>query len=387
MVLAFCLITLLSPAEETQRIELSLAAPVLVQFVVKTDSATVFEFARHGGVWPGTPLLAATTCPATLTWVPLVPPVKTAFSSYDSVAVDSPPAAVAGEGLFRSQHVTRVLVQELQKVDRSWLFYPAIQVTLRFPVDADPSHLARDDLVDRVLGPLLVNGPQSRFMAPALFARQRVGTPPPTPSCKIIVNATGFYRISFDEFLAAGVDLSSVAPGTFRMWYHGQEQAFRVVDGGDGTFDSGDYVLFFGHERHREDPAGREADYVSYYSEEATYWFSWGGTGGMRWEETDGTPELSDPVATWYWELSHAEEENTIFIAWHNEPLNNELEWYWQRLNASYVLREFSVETDAVAPADTFVLRTGIQGGTQSPGHHSEFYVSNTLVDSAWWDG
>ena len=372
VLISFCIIALLG------------TAPGVVQFVVESDSAAVLAFARHGGVWPGTPLLAATTGPATLSWMPLVPPVETVFSASDSIAVDLPVAAVAGEGPFRSRHVTRVVVQELQKGDRSWLFYPSIQVTLRFPVDA-PSQRTPDKLVERVLRPLLINEMQSRFMAPLVSVRKRFATPPPTPSCKLIVSATGFYRISHRDFLAAGVDLGSVAPETFRLWYHGQEQAIRVVDGEDGTFDSGDYVLFFGHERHREDLAGREDGHVSYYSQEATYWFSWGGANGIRWAETDGTPEVADPVATWYWELSHAEEENTVFIAWHNEPLNNELEWYWERLNASYVLREFSVETDAVAPADTFVLRAGIQGGTQSPGHHSEFYVSSTLVDSAWW--
>lgn len=379
------ILVLLLAVSPTEHVDLVLTAPGLAQFVVESDSTAIMEQVRHGVVWPGRPLLLATGGEAELTWKALDPPIRLSLPCTSRAALEMPVAAIAGEGFFRANFLTRVLVQPLQQKGKEWLFFPRVQVTLRFPVGPTHPFWGGDPFAERILRPLLVNPDQARLLRKKQNRCSVRSTPPPSPSCKLIVDHQGLYKVTYEQFWAAGVSLREEDPSTFRLWYHGEEQSFRVEDGGDLAFGEGDYIVFYGEQRHREDPQGRDDPYVSHYSREATYWLSWGGDAGLRWTVTDGSPDYENPEAEWFWHLEHTEEENTVIIAFHNEAYNNSLEWFWQHLPASTVLRQFLVPTTEIAVADTFVLRLGIQGASDSPGHHSEFYVEGALVDSAWW--
>ncbi|MDQ1086428.1 C25 family cysteine peptidase [Siphonobacter sp. SORGH_AS_1065] len=62
---------------------------------------------------------------------------------------------------------------------------------------------------------------------------------------KIPVTQKGIYRLTYTELQNAGFDLKA-NPQQIQLFRRGVEQAITVVGEGDGTFDTGDYVEFFG---------------------------------------------------------------------------------------------------------------------------------------------
>ncbi|MBN1422972.1 hypothetical protein JXA88_00310 [Candidatus Fermentibacteria bacterium] len=359
------------------------SSPQAAQFVVEADTASILRVIRAGVPWPGTPVLVATSGPSRVEWTSTEAPMALALPDTATACELAPVAAIEGEGFFRSQHVSRVLVQPLQRGREGWVLYGHVIVTVTFPHGDRPRAGTPDPLIADVLAPLVINGPLQPT-GPRTRSLREI-SPPPEPSCKIVVDHRGLYAVTWDDLVAAGVNMGIVRSASLRLWYHGVEQAFLVNDGGDGRFGPGDSMVFFGDERFRDNPAGRRIDYVSQYSREATYWLSWGGGDGLRWTITDATAGAGDPAAPWYWEWVHAEQENVEFVGTHNEAFNNEIEWYWQQLNASTVTREFAVFVDEIAAADSFVLRVGLQGGSTGVGHHSQFFVMGTQVGESWW--
>ncbi len=79
---------------------------------------------------------------------------------------------------------------------------------------------------------------------------------------KIAVQQTGIHRVTYDDLVALGMDPATVLPENIRLYGNGGgmlpeandqpriddllENSIVVYDGGDGSFDQGDYFLFYG---------------------------------------------------------------------------------------------------------------------------------------------
>ncbi|MBE0648542.1 MAG: type IX secretion system sortase PorU [Bacteroidales bacterium] len=79
---------------------------------------------------------------------------------------------------------------------------------------------------------------------------------------KIAVQQTGIHRVTYNDMVALGIDPALVAPANIRLYGNGGgmlpeanskpriddllENSIVVYDGGDGTFDQGDYFIFYG---------------------------------------------------------------------------------------------------------------------------------------------
>src|SRR5687768_7906580 len=61
---------------------------------------------------------------------------------------------------------------------------------------------------------------------------------------KVVRN--GIYRISFDALSNAGAPAGTINPQNFHLYLNGQEQSLYVQGGADNSFDSSDYIEFFG---------------------------------------------------------------------------------------------------------------------------------------------
>ena len=66
----------------------------------------------------------------------------------------------------------------------------------------------------------------------------------------IPVAQNGIYRIEYDELntalLQSGVQLSNVNPAYFQLFFRGEEQYIFIEGEQDGSFDSGDFIEFYG---------------------------------------------------------------------------------------------------------------------------------------------
>ena len=92
----------------------------------------------------------------------------------------------------------------------------------------------------------------------------------------------GIYRVDYNTLSTAGVPVSSIDPTNFQLFAFEQEQEILVEDGGDGSFDAGDYILFYGQKNTTwldsilyDDPAHIANEFYPHYNDTILYFLSW----------------------------------------------------------------------------------------------------------------
>ena len=111
---------------------------------------------------------------------------------------------------------------------------------------------------------------------------------------KIWIREEGIYKVSGADLKVAGIELSTIKPSRIRLFNNGGfqlataihedrpdsliENAILVFDGGDGSFDSEDYILFYGksvngwkYDREQQS----FSHYLHPYTKENVYWLCW----------------------------------------------------------------------------------------------------------------
>lgn len=99
---------------------------------------------------------------------------------------------------------------------------------------------------------------------------------------KISTAEDGIYRITYNELVAAGVPISSIDPKKIQIYHRGQEHAIYVKDQNFGTFDSNDYIEFYGKkndgtldEELYVTPEAQPHKYYNLYSDTTAYFLTW----------------------------------------------------------------------------------------------------------------
>jgi hypothetical protein len=125
----------------------------------------------------------------------------------------------------------------------------------------------------------------------------------------------GIYKIDFNLLSSMGIDPASVDPRTIKIYNNGGkvlsenvndprpndlvENAIKIIGEDDGTFDQGDYILFYGRGSNfwDYDSTSREIKrYNHTYSNHNYYWITSGGNNGKRMLDKPGlntTPEFN----------------------------------------------------------------------------------------------
>jgi hypothetical protein len=112
---------------------------------------------------------------------------------------------------------------------------------------------------------------------------------------KFPITETGVYQISFSSMIAAGIPASTINPADFQVYGREKELPLRVVDGGDNSFDVGDYIEFFAEYNNGwldsilyDDPNTIGNPAYSLYNDTVYYFLSWGSGVNKRYSsETD----------------------------------------------------------------------------------------------------
>jgi hypothetical protein len=162
-------------------------------------------------------------------------------------------------------------------------------------------------------------------------------------------NRTGLVRMSGAQLAAAGISLNGLASDNIRFFTAGglplpldndeprpelREVALLIVDGGDGTFDSGDQLYFFGESPDRWVYAADSVpEFVNNpYTANHTYWFTASGTFAgppARMDQVNAGPNGgAAQTVNGAWHRIHTEEENIICT----EPdghIWDYYNWYW----------------------------------------------------------
>jgi hypothetical protein len=131
---------------------------------------------------------------------------------------------------------------------------------------------------------------------------------------RFYVEKTGVFKIDRNFLQNLGMDVSSIDPQRLKIYGHGGQMlpllnsandaydlpqvSIQVVDGGDGSFDSGDYILFYGIASTSR--YNRELEYynthVNLYAERSYYYITADGDTGKRifpFTQPSGSPDVS----------------------------------------------------------------------------------------------
>lgn len=106
----------------------------------------------------------------------------------------------------------------------------------------------------------------------------------------------GVYKIDYATLNSAGLPLATISPENFQLFGFEQEQQIWLEDGGDGSFDPGDYILFYAKKNTTwldsmmyDDPDLVTNRYYPHYNDTINYYLTWNGSTSNKriTEETD----------------------------------------------------------------------------------------------------
>jgi hypothetical protein len=188
------------------------------------------------------------------------------------------------------------------------------------------------------------------------------------PHVQIDVAADGVYRIdaaSLRDALPGGTSLSDISPETIRLIEKGTEVPIHLTGTGDGQLDPDDTIAFVG-QRNRGtdelwaydgDASAQSSTYYSLYSDTTTYWLTWGGDNGLRYQkQSSGSASPIRSVR----DTLHMEEDNRYYFG---RPGENGNARYTE--SEGYFWRRFSHNSTG-SISETYTLPVGRRADTDA---------------------
>ncbi len=220
---------------------------------------------------------------------------------YNSEIVDQ--LVLSGDaGYFRDQLVSPVNIYPVQfnQSKNEIKLYKRIRVKVNFNARASEYSKINDDLVNS----MIIN-----YNAAKNWGKRKTNQIGKVSSTSTLSNGTwyrfeapdeGMYRISRDKLSELGIDAGNIDPRTIKIYNNGGYQmseavsnsnpddlvevAIKVVGENDGSFDSDDYILFYGRgvDFFELDEEGNVVRNRHQYDVDNWYWITSGGSQGKR---------------------------------------------------------------------------------------------------------
>ena len=167
---------------------------------------------------------------------------------------------------------------------------------------------------------------------------------------KIGFTESGIYKISRSDLSSAGIDVGTVDPRSFRVFWRGGQQlpvdnaeprpefreiAIKVVGEEDGAFDSGDYVLFWMHGADFTEIDSTMAAPRTVRNAYTTENFVWLTHGGSFPDDPKRMTTVSVAPSEGIYQLHERfdmltrYEEDRLFAIWSGGHIRDFYTWYW----------------------------------------------------------
>jgi hypothetical protein len=204
---------------------------------------------------------------------------------------------------------------------------------------------------------------------------------------RIPVTDEGIYRIDAAYLGALGINVGAVDPRTIKIFGNGGqevpesifasrdsdlvENAIYVAGESDGTFDAGDFVLFYarGTRAWRYDAAAKTLrHYLHHYTETNTCWLTVGGSAGKRMQLQPSSGEAATVVPRKFTDGVAVEEELVNLVA-------SGKDWYGQALSPGTSFTHVNL-LSGLLPDDVIVYRYTMVA-------HSDYPPSFTVKENA----
>ena len=203
------------------------------------------------------------------------------------------------------------------------------------------------------------------------------------PAVKIEIKETGLYRITQADLSAIGIDTSQIQSGFLSLRNKDQSLAMRVLDGGDGSLNPGDELLFYAEGIAWDDPLYASTDIN-------VYWLKETATPGKRMVEVDGAasgtgiPDLSALTT------DHVEKD-LIYYPGAHYPVSAK-RWFMKGpvsvSSPVEVKFSFNQSVDITQQATIVVHLQGDTDTQENPDHHSQVTINNCVLGAGqYWNG
>lgn len=209
--------------------------------------------------------------------------------------------------------------------------------------------------------------------------------PLPDPVWRIGVLADGLYTLNYATLAAAGVPVTGADPADFHLLWRGNPVALDEVGTGDGTFDPGDALVFYGAKFH-----GTPHD--EDYTDENVYWLTVDdATPGLRMTSRSVTPGGSATPGVC--QATVTSERNLVYWTRHSDNPGTTTTWFWDEANSpTTVTRTYPITLSAPLmtgdPARLVVEVASVNySNTINPDHHLGLILNGTALGDFFWDG
>ncbi len=221
---------------------------------------------------------------------------------------------------------------------------------------------------------------------------------------KVVVSDEGMYRVTYDDILDAGLNPSMIDPVTFQMFYGGgrelpwgvadsrpelEETAIEVAGAGDGSFDPGDEVVFYGQSLLRWEP---QDTYLRHrYDSSNCYWLTWGNPDAspLRMVTIDGTPGVGVEVVE-YRDNKHVEQDHIYATEEFAYTRVVPDDWVWDNISGTVgepITRSYTFQLDEVAGGGMDSLRLEVYGQPGTVSHLIEVSLNGVRVRDISFSG
>lgn len=175
---------------------------------------------------------------------------------------------------------------------------------------------------------------------------------PNTDYLKIYIINDGMYRITKQDFINSGINVTNIDPRTVKLFFKGNQLPIYFYGETDGIFNDTDYFDFYGQRNYggltntyKEVNGEIVIDYTTNefynpYSDTSIYWVGWGGSFGLRY--SDYSFSTNTPYLWNYYTISKHFERDVIYSMgerlsqydyryFNTEKISGE-GWYWIQL-------------------------------------------------------
>ena len=236
------------------------------------------------------------------------------------------------------------------------------------------------------------------------------------PYWKFKVAEEGIYKLTFQDLQrVTDQDLASMNPEYFQLYRLGEEEPLHTELGGDGSFDQGDYMTFYGEKNDGTidtglytDPDAMANPYQSLYTDSAAYFLTWAeGEAGQRYQTESYTNYSQYQPKQYFMDtvIRSFEESYNSGDQRNNDISLLELSYYTQgegwtsNFSASYNIVERNVKTPEpykgsnAPPPQVQAKLIGTSKCNKKDGsipeydHRSRILVNNNVVDTYNYNG
>jgi len=206
---------------------------------------------------------------------------------------------------------------------------------------------------------------------------------PPDPAWKIKVSEDGFYQLTYDELLAAGLDVENLNPQTFQLFNLGSQVAIWVEGEADESFDPGDTLIFYGQ------------TFNDKYTLDNMYWLTYGSetVPWLRMPSRDVTPEGSTQAQYFY----SSQDKEIANSYWPGVPGGDDFERFLWDITCDYYTpnwwtNDFMLNTpydgwDGSGYLDLALVGASYHNPTNFD-HHAIVKLNNIIPPyNLYWDG